>query len=126
MGERPRVRRALLLIVCACSHRAAVPPPARPQAVVARSQLTPDLVIARARGAVGIQRCYTRYLKHASGHGRVLVSFTVGADGHAQGGAAAGVPAKLGNCIVAEVARWQFPPPREPQAFAVPLDLIAD
>ena len=91
-----------------------------------RPELTPDLVIAKARGATGIQRCYTRYLKHANGHGRVLVSFTVGADGRAQDGAASGVPPKLGDCIVAEVARWQFPPPREPQAFAVPLELIAD
>jgi len=111
------------LIVGACSHPHAAAPPARPQPVAARRQLTPELVIAKARGAMGIQRCYTRYLKHASGHGRVLVSFTVGADGRAQDGAAAGVPAKLGDCIVAEVARWQFPPPPEPQAFAVPLDL---
>lgn len=91
--------------------------------MVARPQLTPDLVIAKARGATGIRRCYTRYLKHGNGHGRVLVSFTVDARGHAQDGAAAGVPAKLGDCIVAEVARWQFPPPHEPQAFALPLDL---
>lgn len=94
--------------------------------MVARPQLTPDLVIAKARAATGIQRCYTRYLKHGNGHGRVLVSFTVDAHGRAQDGAAAGVPAKLGDCIVAEVARWQFPRPREPQSFAVPLELIAD
>jgi hypothetical protein len=103
-----------------------VRPAARAQPVVAQSHLTPDLVIAKARGASGIQRCYTRYLKHRNGHGRVLVSFTVDAQGHAQDGAAAGVPVKLGDCIVAEVDRWQFPPPRQPQSFAVPLDLIAD
>lgn len=134
MGEGPRVRRALLetaacaLLACvlgACSHRAPTRAPVRPVATapVARVQLTPDLVIAKARGATGIQRCYTRYLKHRSGHGRVLVSFTVDARGRAQDGAAAGVPPKLGDCIVAEVARWQFPPPRRPQSFAVPLDL---
>jgi hypothetical protein len=83
-------------------------------------------VIAKARSATGIQRCYTRYLKHGSGHGRVRVSFTVDVHGRAEDGAATGVPAKLGDCIVAEVARWQFPPPREPQSFAVPLELVID
>ena len=83
-------------------------------------------MIAKARGATGIQRCYTRYLKHRTGHGRVLVSVTVDARGRAQDGAAAGVPAKLGDCIVAEVARWQFPLPRAPRSFALPLELVVD
>lgn len=117
-----------LLALTACSHRHATttPPPARPEPVVVRPALTPELVIAKARGATGIQRCYTRYLKHRSGHGRVLVSFTVDAHGRAQDSAASGVPTKLGDCIVAEVARWQFPPPRHPRSFAVPLELIVD
>lgn len=134
VGEGPRVRRAFLVMAAcvlaacglgACTHRAKPRAPARPVATVpvVHAQLTPDVVIAKARGATGIQRCYTRYLKHRSGHGRVLVSFTVDAQGRAQDGAAAGVPAKLGDCIVAEVERWHFPPPRAPQSFAVPLDL---
>ena len=121
-----------MLLICAssliaCSHPAGTTrTAARPETAGPRPQLTPDLVIAKARGATGIQRCYTRYLKHAGGHGRVLVSFTVDTRGHAQDSAASGVPAKLGDCIVAEVARWKFPAPREPQSFAVPIDLVID
>ena len=113
----------------ACTHRGASTAgvPARPDVGrTARPTLTPDVVIAKARSATGIQRCYTRYLKHGGGHGRVLVSFTVDVQGRAQDRSASGVPSKLGDCIVAEVARWQFPPPREAQSFALPLDLIVN
>ena len=91
--------------------------------------LTPDLVLEKVRGGymTGVQRCYTRYLKNASGHGRVIVMFTVNAKGEATDGEASGVPAKLGDCIVAEVARWRFPAPKDgEQSFALPLDLIAN
>jgi hypothetical protein len=95
----------------------------------AGTELTPSLVLSKVRGgyATGVQRCYTRYLKHRSGHGRVLISFTVDAKGQAQDGAASGVPDKLGGCIVAEVARWRFPAPRGgEQSFAVPIELMAN
>lgn len=91
--------------------------------------LTPDVVIAKVQGgyANGVQRCYTRYLKNASGHGRVLVSFTVDSQGRAQDGAASGVPQPLGQCITAEVARWRFPAPASgEQSFALPIDLITE
>ena len=92
-----------------------------------RSPLTPQLVIAKARSATGIQRCYTRYLKHAGGRGRVLVSFTVDSNGHAQDSATAGVPSPLGDCITAEVARWRFPAPANgAESFALPLELRAN
>ena len=112
-----------------CSH------PAPHHATVAATMpaqsttLTPDLVLAKVRGGYtsGVQRCYTRYLKNRSGHGRVLVSFTVDERGRAQDGAASGVPHRLGDCIVAEVARWRFPAPASgQQSFALPIDLIAD
>ena len=124
----------MLVMLAACSHGGrphAAAPAAAPAAESASSgtQLTPGLVIAKVRGgyATGVQRCYSRYLKNRGGHGRVIVSFTVNAKGQAQDGAASGVPPKLGGCIVAEVSRWRFPPPRGgEQSFALPLDLIAD
>lgn len=116
-----------MLALAACSHAAKhEAPPAKPVAV---ALLTPEVVIAKVRGGymTGVQRCYTRYLKNGNGHGRVLVSFTVNAKGQATEGATSGVPAKLGDCIVAEVSRWRFPAPRDgEQSFALPLDLIAD
>jgi hypothetical protein len=115
-----------IVLLAACSHHA-TPPAAKP--ALAGPQLTPQLVLSKVRGgyATGVRRCYTRYLKHRSGHGRVIISFTVNARGEAQDGAAAGVPDALGDCIVAEVARWRFPAPRGgEQSFALPLDLIAD
>lgn len=120
---------AALFAVAACgaptaTRPAIAPPPRRP-----RAELTPQLVLDRVRGgyAHGVQRCYSRYLKNHGGHGRVIVSFTVNAKGQATDGAASGVPARLGDCIVAEVARWRFPAPRRgEQSFALPLDLIAD
>ena len=122
------MRTLAVLALAACSH--AAPPPAAPAKLQpAAPLLTPDVVIAKVRGGymTGVQRCYTRYLKSGSGHGRVLVSFTVNAKGEATEGAASGVPAKLGDCIVAEVARWRFPAPKDgEQSFALPLDLIAD
>jgi hypothetical protein len=116
-----------VLALAACGHGAKHE--AAPEKPVAVAPLTPDVVIAKVRGGyiTGVQRCYTRYLKNGSGHGRVLVSFTVNAKGEATEGATSGVPAKLGDCIVAEVARWRFPAPQDgEQSFALPLDLIAD
>lgn len=129
-GDAPIVI-AMCSALSACgAHRAAPqapgPAPAHPSSA---QQLTPDLVLAKVRGGytTGVQRCYTRYLKNRSGHGRVLVSFTVDERGHAQDGAASGVPHRLGDCIVAEVARWRFPAPAAgEQRFAVPLDLVVD
>ena len=120
-----------LVLLAACSHHAKpATAPAKPAApAFAGTALTPELVLSKIRGgyATGVQRCYTRYLKHRAGHGRVLISFTVNAKGEAQDGAASGVPGKLGGCIVAEVARWRFPAPRGgEQSFALPLDLIPD
>jgi hypothetical protein len=122
------MRTLAVLALAACSHSA--PPaagPAKPEPTA--SVLTPDVVIEKVRGGymTGVQRCYTRYLKNAGGHGRVIISFTVNAKGEATEGAASGVPSKLGDCIVAEVARWRFPAPKDgEQSFALPLDLIAD
>jgi hypothetical protein len=117
----------VLVLLAACSHHAKPAAPARPAPAFAGTELTPDLVLAKVRAAMGVQRCYTRYLKHRGGHGRVMITFTVNAKGEAQDGAASGVPDKLGGCIVAEVARWRFPAPRGgEQSFAVPIDLIAD
>jgi hypothetical protein len=116
-----------VLALAACSHDAKpAAAPVKPQPAPA---LTPDLVLEKVRGGymTGVQRCYTRYLKNASGHGRVVVMFTVNAKGEATEGAASGVPAKLGDCIVAEVARWRFPAPKDgEQSFALPLELIAN
>lgn len=123
----------VLVLLAACSHHAKPPTaPAKPAATtaaVAGTELTPDIVIAKLKGgyATGVQRCYTRYLKNGTGHGRVIVSFTVNAKGEAMDGAASGAPKKLGGCIVAEVARWRFPAPRRgEQSFSVPLDLVVD
>jgi hypothetical protein len=121
----------VLVLLAACSHNAKPAAPAKRAAAgaFAGTELTPELVISKIRGgyATGVQRCYSRYLKHHGGHGRVVISFTVNAKGEAQDGATSGVPDKLGGCIVAEVARWRFPAPRGgEQSFALPLDLIAD
>jgi hypothetical protein len=121
----------LLAVLAACSHHATPAAPAKPTPApaFAGTELTPELVLSKVKGgyATGVQRCYTRYLKHRSGHGRVIISFTINAKGEAQDGAASGVPEKLGGCIVAEVARWRFPAPRSgEQSFALPFDLIAD
>jgi outer membrane biosynthesis protein TonB len=119
------MRTAVAVLALAACHHAA-PHSAAPAPAPA---LTADVVLETVRGGymTGVQRCYTRYLKNAGGHGRVVVSFTVNAKGEATEGAASGVPARLGDCIVAEVARWRFPPPRGgEQSFALPLDLIAD
>jgi hypothetical protein len=126
-----RVRTILALgLLAACSHHGTpAAPTARPAAAAPAPELTPDLVLSKVRGgyATGVQRCYSRYLKNRSGHGRVIITFTVNAKGEAMDGAATGVPRKLGGCIVAEVARWRFPAPRGgEQSFALPLDLIAD
>jgi hypothetical protein len=118
---------AVLLALAACGH--AAKHEAAPEKPVAAALLTPDVVIAKVRGGymTGVQRCYTRYLKNAGGHGRVVVSFTVNAKGEATEGATSGVPSKLGDCIVAEVARWRFPAPKDgEQSFALPLELIAN
>lgn len=117
-------------MLAACSAQRSAHPesttPSRPAA--APASLTPDVVLAKIEGGyrIGVQRCYARYLKHASGHGRVMVSFTVDERGRALDGQASGVPARLGGCIVAEVARWQFPPARTAQSFALPIDLRAN
>ena len=123
----------VLVLLAACSHHAtpvaATAKPADSTPAFAGTALTPELVLSKVRGgyATGVQRCYSRYLKNRGGHGRVVVSFTVNAKGEAMDGAASGVPAKLGGCIVAEVSRWRFPAPRGgEQSFALPLDLVAD
>jgi hypothetical protein len=132
-GEGPPVRTALVLVLlAACSHHARPVAPAKSVEAApgfARTELTPAVVLSKVRSgyALGVQRCYSRYLKNHGGHGRVIVSFTVNAKGEATDGTANGVPAKLGGCIVAEVSRWRFPAPRGgEQSFALPLDLIAD
>jgi len=117
-------------VLAACSSHPAAQHPVAPAASAPQQpELTADVVLAKVRGGytTGVQRCYTRYLKNRSGHGRVLVSFTVDAQGRAMDGAATGVPSRLGGCIVAEVARWRFPAPASgQQSFALPIDLIAD
>ena len=119
----------VLVLLAACSHHGKPAVAAKPAAAAPAPELTPELVLSKVRGgyATGVQRCYTRYLKNRSGHGRVVITFTVNAKGEVMDGAANGVPEKLGGCIVAEVARWRFPAPRGgEQSFALPLDLIAD
>ena len=130
-GEGRCVRAAALLVIAACGSHAPArsPAPASPAPPAAHPELTADVVLAKVQGgyANGVQRCYTRYLKNRSGHGRVLVLFTVDAEGRAQDGTADGVPQALGACITAEVARWRFPRPQNgEQRFAVPLDLVIE
>jgi hypothetical protein len=114
-----------VLALAGCGH-GSKPAPVTPRPAPV---LTPDVVLEKVRGGYmnGVQRCYTRYLKNASGHGRVVVMFTVNAKGEAIESSASGVPEKLGDCIVAEVARWRFPAPTDgEQSFALPLELIAN
>src|SRR6185312_6483253 len=100
-GEGPGVRRgvptfvascsalAACSILGACAHRVAPQAPGADREAQSAShqaaELTPEIVLARVRDGytIGVQRCYTRYLKNRSGHGRVLVSFTVDERGRA-------------------------------------------
>jgi hypothetical protein len=88
--------------------------------------LTPALVLStiKSRYLGGVERCYRRHLKHdASARGRVLVSFTVDAKGQARDGEARGITERVDDCIAAQVARWQFPRPRQAERFALGLEL---
>jgi hypothetical protein len=114
------MRNALLLgLLVGCAHSA------QPTTTPTTGNLTHDEIVAKVRGSytIGVQRCYTWYQQTSSPHGQVLVSFTVDTDGRATGPAASGVPQRLGECIVGQVARWNFPAPLVAQSFALPIEI---
>ena len=89
--------------------------------------LSPEIVLekvpaARARRAVVATRGALENSSASVGGVLLLVACVKGA---ATESAASGL-AKLGDCIVAEVARWRFPAEDGEQSFALPLDLIAN
>jgi hypothetical protein len=134
-----------LVCVAACATKPATLPAHRttPLATVTKSDepaprtrrgkhvvaaLTPDVVLATIRGRYisGVERCYRRHLKRDTGaRGRVLVSFTVDADGRAREGVARGITEQVDGCITAQVGRWRFPTPRghAESRFALGLEL---
>jgi hypothetical protein len=124
------MRTALLLgALVGCAHssgHSSVTAATAPQS--AGAQLTSDEIVAKVRGSytIGVQRCYAWYFQNRGGHSQVLVSFTVDTDGRATGPGASGVPQRLGECIIGQVARWQFPAPLVAQSFALPIELAAD
>jgi outer membrane biosynthesis protein TonB len=82
------------------------------------------LATIKDRYLPGVERCYQRHAKaHGNASGRVLVSFTVDAQGKTRDGQAHGIARRVDGCIAAQVARWQFPAPRSESSFALGLQL---
>ena len=137
-----KFRGLALLAVAACASHARAPVAANHVAAPATTggvpaaypddvqvHLTPELVLSTIRDHYlsGVERCYSRHAKlHGSANGRVLVSFTVDADGKTRDGNAHGIATRVDRCITAQVARWTFPAPQRESAFALGLQLSTD
>ena len=80
------------------------------------SSLTPDMIMSKIQSAYmsGLQRCYKDYLKKdPSARGKIQVSFTVNASGHATSNKASGLAPEVEECVQSRMAGWSFAVPKD-------------